>query len=207
MPFTDIVALQNAIIEREPSDFVSHYIFEPIPHAFSSDFETWVSWKTALARALEVDPYDIVITGSGAVGFSLNPHKGFSAFGNSSDIDCGVISPYHFDVAWRYLRKLRPSWLGLPNSAKRAIEMHRKNYLFAGTIATDSILSILPFGAVWQAALTKMADREPTVGREIRLRIYKDYDALRQYQAMNISRLRSQLLSNKDDQIPINTEN
>ncbi|TPJ20856.1 hypothetical protein [Mesorhizobium sp. B2-7-2] len=206
MPFADVAELHNAIIDRDPSDFVSHYIFEPIPFAFSSDFDKWVSWKTTLAKGLEVDPYDIVLTGSGAIGFSLNPYKGFSAFDDRSDIDCGVISAYHFDLAWRHLRQLRPSWLSLSNAAKRAIESHRKSYVFTGTIATDSILSILPFGKVWQTALTNMAGIDPTVGRDVKLRIYKDYDALRQYQAMNISRLRSTLLSSVEDQTPIDIE-
>lgn len=206
MPFADVTALQNAIINRDPYDFVSYYIFEPVPFAFSSDLERWVSWKTTLAKALEVDPYDIVLTGSGAVGYSLNPNKGFSAFSDSSDIDCGVISSYHFDLAWRHLRQLRPSWLSLPGKAKRAIESHRTSYVFAGTIATDSILPILPFGALWQKALTNMANEKPTIGRDVRLRIYKDYDALRQYQASNIGRLRLQLLSSVEDQTSIETE-
>lgn len=206
MSFSDVAALQDAILSRDPNDFVSHYIFEPVPFAFSADFDAWVSWKTTLAKGLEVDPYDIVLTGSGAVGFSLNPYKGFSAFNAQSDIDCGVISAYHFDVAWRHLRQMRPSWLSLSNSAKRAIEDHRKNYVFTGTIATDSILSILPFGKGWQNSLTKMSWQNPTIGRDIRLRIYKDYDALRQYQSMNIKRLRSKLLSNADDQTPIKIE-
>lgn len=204
--FQDVAALQAAILKRNPAEFVSHYIFEPIPFAFSSDMEAWVSWKTLLARGLEVDPHDIVLTGSAAIGFSLNPRKNFAAFSTASDIDCGVISPYHFDIAWRHLRQLRPSWLSLPNASRRAIEMHRKNYVFTGTIATDSILPILPFGAVWQSALATMAEQPPTEGRDVKLRIYKDYDALRQYQALNITNLQATLLSDTEEQTTIETE-
>ena len=73
--------------------------------------------------------------------------------------------------------------------------MHQKSYVFSGTIATDIILPVLPFGAVWQAALDRMAKLPPTVGRDVKLRIYKDYDALRHYQAMGIERLRNDLTS------------
>jgi hypothetical protein len=206
VPFANVDALKAEIVDREPSDFVSHHIFEPIPFAFSADLNSWITWKTMLAIGLNVDPYDIVLTGSGAVGFSLNPNKGFAEFNERSDIDCGVISAYHFDLAWRYLRQLRPSWLSLSPAAKRAIESHRTRHVFTGTIATDSILAILPFGKDWQTTLDAMANCEPTVGRPVRIRIYKDYDALRQYHSHNIRNLRSELLSAKEEQTAIGTE-
>jgi hypothetical protein len=71
--------------------------------------------------------------------------------------------------------------------------MHRKNYVFSGTIASDSILALLPFGPIWQNALDQMSKIPPTVDKAIKLRIYKDYDALRHYQASGIERLRSEL--------------
>lgn len=198
--FADLTALHSALVAKEPTDFVSHFIFEPVPYAFEGNLTTWIEWKTTLANAIEVDPRDIVLTGSAAIGFSLNPRKDFKAYDEKSDIDCGVVSQYHFELAWRYLRQLRPSWLSLPNVSKRAIETHRKNYVFSGTIATDSILAILPFGDVWQSALETMSTLPPTVGRDVKLRIYKDYDALRHYQANNIANLRGNILSEFPDE-------
>jgi hypothetical protein len=203
--FVGVEALHAGLVEKEPSDFISHYIFEPVPFAFGGDLGLWITWKTTLATLLDVDPYDIVLTGSAAIGYSLNLHKGFRPFGADSDIDCGVVSPYHFESAWRYLRQLRPSWLSLPAASRRAITAHRTNYVFAGTIATDSILGLLPFGGSWQSALDRMARIAPTEGREVRLRIYRDYDSLRYYQAIAIERLRNVLLSaiEPDSEIPI----
>jgi hypothetical protein len=126
--FANVAAPHSAIMEKQPKDFVSHYIFEPVPFAFNSDLSSWIGWKTTLARVLEVDPQDIVLIGTAAIGYSLNPHKAYKAFDDTSDIDCSVISPYHFELAWRYLRQLRPSWLSLPSSTRRAIEIHRKNH-------------------------------------------------------------------------------
>lgn len=193
--FADIGQLHTALIEKEPRDFVSHYLFEPIPFLFGGDLSVWISWKTSLARGLQVDPHDIVLTGSAAVGYSLNPTKGYKRFDESSDVDCGVVSQYHFEVAWRYLRLSRPLWLQQPSDTKRALNAHRLNYVFAGTIATDSILALLPFGAEWQGALDTMATMAPTVGRDVRLRIYRDYDSLRHYQARGIERLRNELMA------------
>jgi hypothetical protein len=204
--FANVDALHFELLEKDPKDFVSHYLFEPVPFAFAGDLVAWIKWKTELARGLGIDPYDIVLTGSAAIGYSLNPKKGYKPFDNSSDVDCGVISQYHFEVAWRYLRQLRPAWLSLPPESKRALVAHQKTYVFAGTIATDSILALLPFGSEWQGVLDAMARRSPTTNRDIRLRIYRDYDSLRHYQASGIERLRNDLAAVDTADAEISTE-
>lgn len=192
--FDDINALHTALIQQEPKRFVSHHIFEPVPFAFAEDPPNWIEWKTHLAELLDVDPKDIVLTGSAAIGYSLNPHKNFREFGEKSDIDCGIISSHYFDISWRYLRQLRTSWLSLSSRTRHAISVHRRNYVFAGTIAADTILELLPFGQKWLQALDEMAQVAPTIGRQVKLRIYKDYDSLRYYQSANIEKIRIQLI-------------
>ena len=204
--FADVTELHTAILEKDPRDFVSHYLFEPVPFAFNHDLSAWIHWKTILAQGIEVDPHDIVLTGSAAVGFSLNPSKNFREFHEKSDIDCGVISPHHFELAWRYLRQRRASWLSINSQTKSAIRSHKENYVFAGTIATDKILALLPFGKTWQAALDKVENMGPIGGREVKLRIYKDYDALRYYQAHGIEKLRDDLADSPERDAGIPTE-
>ena len=184
----------------EPSSFVSHHIFEPVPYAFGGDHELWVEWKTLLAELIDVDPYNIVMTGSAAVGFSLNPAKGLRAFDNDSDYDCGVISEYYFTVAWRYLCQQQVSWLSLGSDMKEAIRSHKTNFVFLGTIAADRILSLLPFGLDWQTVLEQMAYAQGSAGREVKIRIYKDYDSLRRYQARGVERLKNELFAGLVDQ-------
>jgi hypothetical protein len=89
--FADVHALHLALLEMDPRDFVSHFLFEPVPYAFGGNFSQWISWKTSLACHIEVDARDVVLTGSGAIGYSLNPKKKFREFDSKSDIDCGVI--------------------------------------------------------------------------------------------------------------------
>ncbi|MCE8017707.1 hypothetical protein HOP62_16635 [Halomonas sp. MCCC 1A17488] len=203
--FASTEELRAAILATEPALFVSRCIIEPIPYAFAGDAELWIDWKTRLAAHLEVDPYEIVLAGSGALGYSLNPHKGFSSFHSDSDIDVCVISLYHFEAAWRYLRQTRSSWLSLPAKTRRSLDFHRKNYVFSGTIATDLILPLLPFGKRWQEGLDDMSVQPPTRGREVKLRIYRDYDALRAYQAEGVKSLRTELLhiAEAEEEIPL----
>ena len=196
--FADVAALHAEILAREPKSFVSHHIFEQTPFAFGNDRAGWIEWKSVLADFIDVDPQDIVMTGSAAVGFSLSPHKDFKAFDTGSDFDCGVISSHYFDVAWRYLRQLRVSWLQLPPKSREAINSHRKVHVFAGTIAADTMLNLLPFGQHWQAALDLMSSIDPTKGREVKLRIYKDYESLRYYQSNGLEKLRDQISAQSD---------
>jgi hypothetical protein len=197
--FANVPALHAELLGREPDAFVSQYLFESVPQIFRGSLPNWVEWKQQLSDLIEVDSRDIVLTGSAAIGFSLNPKKGFKAFDDSSDIDCGIISPYHFEQAWRYLRKQRVVWMSLPRSTKSAIHDHRTRHVFSGAIATDWMLSILPFGSAWQSALELMSEIEPTKGRDVKLRIYKDFESLRHYQSSNIDRLRVAIQADTGD--------
>ncbi len=206
MGFSGAPELQDTLLSLSPKDFVSVHLFEPVPHVFRGDSSLWIRWKTEFSRLLEVDPYEVLLTGSGAVGFSLNPAKSFREFNEGSDIDVAVISAHHFDVAWRCLRRSPPEWLSLPRKTKRALRSHKQNYVFEGAIATDRILALLPFAKSWQAALDNMRSVEPTVGREVNLRIYRDFDSLRGYQASGIEALRTSLAEDDEEVEPISTE-
>jgi len=199
--FADVDELHTALLDMEPKSFVSRYILEPVPFAFSGDLQLWIDWKETLAVLLYIDAYDIVMTGSASMGYSLNPMKSFKAFDNLSDIDCGVISEHYFNVAWRHLRQSQVAWLGYPKKLRTALTSHRTQYIFDGTIATDRIMSILPFGRDWQGALEIMSEVPPTVGRDVKLRIYKDFDALRHYQSRNVEALRNNLSPEDDAEI------
>lgn len=197
--FADANELKAAVVACEPRAFVSEHLLEITPHAFAGDGSAWSKYRLSLADKLDVDPQEIVLMGSAGLGFSLNPRKGFSAFHAGSDFDFGVVSSYHFDLAWRYLRQSQVRWLSLPAEVKRAIRQHRQNYVFTGTIAANWFLTILPFGKTWQAALDDMGELAPSVGRTVSLRIYKDFDSLRFYQANNIRKLRDKLITPDDD--------
>jgi hypothetical protein len=169
-----------------PDAFASLHVFEKVPHVFGSDLPAYVTWKTELGAALEVDPRAISIVGSAGVGVSLNPTKEFSAFGPKSDIDVAIVSHHHFEAAWRYLRHVRAGRLTLSTETRKELRKHGKGYVFDGTIATESILAHLPFGKKWLTALNDRSLVAPTVGHEVKARIYRDFDCLRDYQLRGI---------------------
>lgn len=183
-------------LERLPTDLLaSIWILNRIPFPFNGDLESYASWRHALAQDLEVDPSALLITGSAAFGVSLNPNKNYRSFDSSSDIDVAVISDYHFTEGWRTLRNLGPRLHGQPQRTKQAVADHVSRLIYWGTIATDRILPLLPYGIRWNEALNRASQRSPTEGRTINVRVYRDFDSLRAYQVNNLSQLKNAYLA------------
>jgi hypothetical protein len=182
---------KSALLNDSPDLVASLWILDGIPKVFAGDLTLYSRWRQKLAQKLEVDPSEIRITGSAAVGISLHPQKNFRNFGPDSDIDIAVISEHHFNTAWRCLRNLRSKRHGFPPATKQSIQDHVNKYIYWGTIATDKIINILPFGREWSSGLHEMRSVDPTKNRVLKARIYKDFDSLRSYHTNNLSNLRT----------------
>lgn len=183
-----------ALVKLPAEDFLATHMFDRVPHVFDGKRDIFIYWKKALSHAIDVDPACIAIVGSSALGVSLNPAKGFKNFDDKSDVDVGIISHYHFTVAWRYLRTQGHRRMAVDQKTRAAWNEHVTRLIYWGTIATDRLLGILPFGKQWLDALALMGQTEPTVGRDINLRIYSDYEALRAYQTMSVQHARQESL-------------
>lgn len=187
MSTLDPSLLKTQIKYGSAGDLTSELVLERVPAVFADDWALFRQWRADLAGRLEVDPCDVVMTGSAAVGFSLNPANKLSAFSGESDIDVAVISPFHFDTAWRILRQKRSSQV-TPMDWDY-IQEHKKYYIFEGCIALDRILHLMPFAASWRAAFEIMKARSPTEDRDIKARLYRDNFSVRLYQRAGIEKL------------------
>lgn len=186
---TLIQALQNG----SAATFLEQHMFDCVPHVFAQDRSAYITWKRELGSAIDVDPACLTIVGSAAVGCSLNPNKNLKAFDDKSDVDVAIISNYHFTIAWRYLRMNGNRRYSVPEKTKNAWDEHVSRLIYFGTIATDRLLGVLPFGMDWLKATSKMGTVNPTQGRSVNLRIYADYEALRAYQAISVKKVRDSL--------------
>ena len=186
---TMINALQSGNVSR----FLEEHIFDRIPHFFGGDRGVYVAWKRELGSKIDVDPACITIVGSAALGCSLNPSKNLKPFDDQSDVDVAVISGHHFSVAWRYLRMNGIRRLQVDLRTRNAWDSHVDKYVYWGTIATDKLLGVLPFGLEWLKAKSYMSSITPTKGHDVNLRIYADYEALRAYQMNSAKRVRDSL--------------
>jgi hypothetical protein len=174
------------------SELVSSHLFDSVPHLFGDDGVLWRRWKAAIAADLDVDAHSVLLVGSAAVGVSLNPYKNLKPFDNSSDVDVAVLSYRHFEDAWHTLKSLKGTELfRMSPAAKIDIRDHAPNYVYFGSIATERILAALTFGPQWADAIAKAEQRDPTTGRDVKIRLYRDVDALRRYQMRSIRKTRN----------------
>ncbi|GBL01804.1 hypothetical protein [Vibrio harveyi] len=185
--------LEELLTER-PDLIVSTWILNRVPVPFDGNLKSYEMWRIKLASKLKVDPSEVIITGSASFGVSLNPNKNYRFFDDKSDIDVAIISEYFFNTSWRALRNMGNKRHSMSPAAKQSVKDHVNKYIYWGTIATDKLLPYLPFSKEWQEALDDMALEPETRGREIKARIYKDFDSLRSYQANNVKNLRNEEL-------------
>jgi RHS repeat-associated protein len=183
--------LKNVVKTAIPQVFVDTHIFASIPYVFGSDRDLHLGWKRQLSKQIEVDPACLIIVGSAATGFSLTPNNNLKPFNDKSDVDVAVISAHHFNLAWRFMRSNKIG--SLTTRQRNSLQDHQTRYIYYGTIATDRLLGILPFGAAWLKALGYMATIEPTQKRDVNLRIYTDHQSLRDYQLHSFVLLQSSL--------------
>jgi predicted nucleotidyltransferase len=187
-------AFIKSLTTETPIVFIDNHLFDRIPAIFENDRPQFINWKRTLAEKIEVDSACIMIVGSAATGTSLNPSKNFRPFDEKSDVDVAVVSPYHFTVGWRYLRMNSARRLRVDARTRIAWDEHVNRYIYWGTLATDRLLGVLPFGLQWLNAITDIAQHPPTLGRSVNLRIYADYDSLRAYQIQGVRTLRNSII-------------
>jgi hypothetical protein len=185
-------AIIDDIRTLKPEVFVSRHIFDRCPAVFS-DRHDFIEWKSELASRLDVDAASITLVGSAAIGVSLSPHKNFKLFDDKSDVDVAVVSSYHFNLAWRYLRNNYHKRFKATLRQRVSWEEHVSRLIYWGTIATDKLLPLMPFAREWSGASTN-ASANPVIGyRSVGFRIYSDYEALRSYQVTSVKTLRTEL--------------
>lgn len=186
-------ALKAAILMGNPTDVVAEHVLERVPFIFGDDWKRYRWWRRELGVRLGIDPREITLTGSACVGFSLSPGKLLKPFNEASDVDVAIVSDWHFSEAWHRLRSIDPVMEQLSPTQAAALAAHQTRFVYWGCIATDRVLSLLPFAAQWLGGLTYMSGVAPTEGRKINARIYKDFRALAGYQARSVMALRAEL--------------
>ena len=197
-------------IDDFKSDFQNHsyefltskWVLEKIPYIFNNNSEDYINAKLNLSSLINVDSCSIIFVGSASTGFSLSPNKNFKKFNDRSDIDIAIISHYYFDVAWHALRNIE-DYKEMPEVAE-SIRLHRQRYIYYGTIATDKILGLMPFGKEWLAAIENLKTFPVFENRDINFRLYRDHESLRAYHINNFKRNLSDTLGVKSQEIKLN---
>jgi len=186
--------VKKALTTERVEVFATRRLFDTVPAIFQSA-SACTNWKVSTAELLAVDPCSVFVIGSACTVVSFNPHKNFKVFdeGKRSDIDIAIISNYHFELGWRTLREIGAGKYNLDTAGQGAVSEHRDSHIFWGMIATDKILSVLPFGKDWIRAAVRIAQQGPMEGRDVKFRLYRDSYSFVAYHLNGLRKLRTQL--------------
>ena len=125
---------------------------------------------------------DVVLVGSGKLGFSLKPQKRFTAFSDDSDIDIAIVSSELFDKVWEeaFLFKKSASYWPKASSFFK--------YLSEGWIRPDKLppSEYFEFTKQWWSffnSLTRSVNYGPY---KVRAGLYHSHFFLKEYQTICI---------------------
>jgi len=68
---------------------------------YTLDTNAYFDLKREVACRFDLNPNEIILVGSGKLGFSIAPHKRYRPFSDTSDLDVAVVSPALFNRAWQ----------------------------------------------------------------------------------------------------------
>ncbi len=150
--------------------------------------DSYFKLRLTVADRWEVHPSEIIMVGSGKLGFSLKPTQYFNAFHSDSDFDLAILSSELFDRYWKKVHRY----------AQRNRLWNNKR-LFLDTLAGGWIRpDLLPTNDFadrrkWWDFFGGLSNRRDFGYKKIRAGVYKSWDFLEVYHVNNLLRCRAEL--------------
>lgn len=149
--------------------------------------------KFSIANKFKIHPNEVIITGSGKLGFSIAPQKLFNEFNENSDIDVAIISNNVFDEFWSDLLDFN---INIKNRSCIEEKKYRdfQDYFFRGWIRPD----LFPFNykrkTDWFNFFNDLTQKIYNYGEhKISAGIYKNFTTFELYNIKNISSIRNKI--------------
>ena len=92
--------------------------------------------KNQIAEKFKIHPNEVIIVGSGKLGFSIAPQKRFKHFNVDSDVDVAIISEKLFDDFWLELLSFNINTTSRTEKEENLYNEFRK-YFFKGWLRPD----------------------------------------------------------------------
>lgn len=150
-------------------------------------------FKMMVSDALDIGFNNVVMVGSGKIGFSLSPEKFLKPFSdegdNKSDVDIAIISTQMFDYFWRLFRASY-------NITNKKYYKYISRGIYRGYISDMDLLNIDDCRVAWlelSNKATKSLQRRMYFKHEIHYRIYRDWKDMEEYHIQTIEQLKGEL--------------
>ncbi|UHQ56642.1 hypothetical protein [Microbulbifer sp. YPW16] len=134
----------------------------------------------SIADHFDTHPANVILVGSGKLGFSIAPHKRYVPFNDKSDVDVAIIDQRLFDTIWWEIHKANMTSSNWPNRDAFA------KYLLRGWIRPDKFPSIeAPEVSDWWDFFNSLSR---SVGIKIRGAVYNDWKFFESYHVQSVKK-------------------
>jgi hypothetical protein len=135
--------------------------------------------KAEIAEYFKIHPSQVLMVGSGKMGFSIVPNKRYRQFNNDSDIDMAIVCPSLFDNIWEAVFNYKYDgnlWSNYDDFCR---------YLFQGWIRPDKLppSNVFKFSKDWWDFFRKLSSSSKYGPYPIKCGIYKSWHYLEYYQS------------------------
>ena len=139
--------------------------------------------KERICEHFKIQFNDVIVVGSGKLGFSIKPNKRYQPFGDESDIDIAVVSTELFTKTWEAAHKFKKSGAYWP----RCTDFFR--YLSEGWIRPDKLPSseYFDFTELWWNFFNQITASKDFGPFKIRAGLYHSTFFMQEYQKICIS--------------------
>jgi len=140
MLYPTVRQFKRILLSRPLNEILDKHVLAGTPYAFREYPERFEVLRRFLARALKVPQENILVVGSGRIGFSLSPDNFPRQFSDASDIDVLVHDQFLFDEIWTILLKWHyPNRYGGLYGVDRHWAAERKKEVYWGWLQPERI--------------------------------------------------------------------
>lgn len=145
--------------------------------------EQYFELRSEVARKYEVHPNEVLVVGSGKLGFSIAPTKLYRPFSDTSDIDVVIVSPKLFDQIWKAVHYY---W---DNGGYWERFSDFNEYLFQGWIRPDKLPPARTFELAndWWQFFNYLSSTGKYSVYKVAGALYRDWYFLEAYQLRGVS--------------------
>jgi predicted nucleotidyltransferase len=156
------------------------YVLGDICYALNNDQHYRL--REEVCEQLSVEFTDVILVGSGKLGFSLKPGRRFGAFNDNSDIDIAIVSKVLFEKVWEETHLFKKSQADWPRS-----QLFFK-YLAEGWIRPDKLppSQYFNFSGEWWNLFNGLTSSSKYGPYKIRAGLYYSHFFLQEYQTICI---------------------
>lgn len=159
-------------------------------HIFSNEKEKYFLLKEKIANYFNIHPNEVLMIGSGKLGFSIAPGQDWKHFNIDSDIDIAIISEKAFNFYWSGLLDFN---IDIQRRTFKEEKRYRKflKYFFKGWIRPDLFSFDFSGKSEWFDFFKDLSAYFFEFGEhKISAGLYKDFKSFEMYHQSNIKRLR-----------------